>query len=326
MAGKNALIIAQGDETFVSLTTQGYHIIEAKNSVEALRSILRIKPDLVVAPVDAPLLNGLALAGLLKLLHVFLPIIFIGDQPESGDFDYLEDAVIFVKEVEIETMLEEAVEKLAAMEVREEEEFEITLRGREWTDLTAGASKKKILLIEDSTWLKGECMSSLDNQDSYQLFSAGDGLEGLAKLFILQPDLIIADLTMEGLDGLVLAEILFILNLPIPIVMLTTDLNHHLAGRKNPLGSVMGVILKQDLSDQEVFVKKIEQFLLLAAETKKVRVELYKQDDPKFLSILEETFLLSGQGLCTSRTENQNSSHVPQALKGQKGFAQYISL
>ena len=107
MAGKNALIIAQGDETFVSLTTQGYHIIEAKNSVEALRSILRIKPDLVVAPVDAPLLNGLALAGLLKLLHVFLPIIFIGDQPESGDIDYLEDAVIFVKETEIETKLEE---------------------------------------------------------------------------------------------------------------------------------------------------------------------------------------------------------------------------
>ncbi|MDX2469671.1 MAG: response regulator [SAR324 cluster bacterium] len=326
MNDKNALIVGQDDEAFVSLTTQGYHILEVKNSLEALRSILRITPDLIVAPVEAPLLNGLALAGLLKLLQVKVPIVFIGSNPGAEEVALLGDAVAFVEKRDIEEKLELEVTRLMILEVPCEQEFEITLRGREWMDLTSREVKKKILLIEDSTWLKGTCMASLDEQDSYQLFSAKDGMEGLAKLFILQPDLIIADLHMEELDGLVLAEILFLLNLAIPIVLLTTDLNHHLTGRKNPLGSVMGVILKQDLQNQAVFIKKVEQFLLMAAESRAVRGELYKQGDPDFLSILEETFLLKGQGLCASCREDQNSPKMPLTLKEQMGFAQYISL
>ena len=69
------------------------------------------------------------------------------------------------------------------------------------------SEKASILLIDDETGIRALLSNALTTQ-GYQCQEASDGLTGLALLQVMQPDLVLLDITMPGLDGLaVLKEI-----------------------------------------------------------------------------------------------------------------------
>lgn len=81
--------------------------------------------------------------------------------------------------------------------------------------------KIRILLVEDNDELREFLTVKFD--DSYQIATAKDGLEGLEKVNDLQPDLVLSDIMMPGMDGIELLE--QIKNNPetshIPVILLT---------------------------------------------------------------------------------------------------------
>lgn len=58
----------------------------------------------------------------------------------------------------------------------------------------------KILIIEDEIKLR-ETVSELLSLSGYEVYEANDGLEGLEKVNLTNPDLIICDVMMTKLDG-----------------------------------------------------------------------------------------------------------------------------
>ena len=87
----------------------------------------------------------------------------------------------------------------------------------------AEIAKKKILLIDDSkTTLKAE--KTLLAQQPYELITARDGEEGMAKAMAESPDLILLDIVMPKMDGFEVCERLKASEKTraIPIIMVTT--------------------------------------------------------------------------------------------------------
>ena len=88
--------------------------------------------------------------------------------------------------------------------------------------------KKKVLLVDDSaTVLMMEQMVLA--KGPYQIITARDGLEGIAKAKSEQPDVILLDVVMPNLDGLSACAALRsdAATAHIPIVMVTTRGEEH---------------------------------------------------------------------------------------------------
>ena len=78
---------------------------------------------------------------------------------------------------------------------------------------------KKILIIEDELALQ-ETLSYNLEREGYQVTVEGDGIQGLSAAKELNPDLILMDLMLPGLDGLEITRILR-QKMNVPIIMLT---------------------------------------------------------------------------------------------------------
>ncbi|MBI5957911.1 MAG: response regulator [Chloroflexi bacterium] len=81
---------------------------------------------------------------------------------------------------------------------------------------------KTILLIDDEAELRENLAEILAFED-YQVFEAKDGFEGFEKAQTLQPDLILCDIAMPGIDGFELLKRLrhTASTATIPIIMVT---------------------------------------------------------------------------------------------------------
>jgi len=93
------------------------------------------------------------------------------------------------------------------------------------TDTTALANPKEqsILIIEDNTDLLGYLADKLGA--NYEVFTADNGVQGLAEAFEKVPDLIISDVVLPGMSGKVITENLKtdIRTSHIPVILLTAQ-------------------------------------------------------------------------------------------------------
>ncbi|MBC8507314.1 MAG: response regulator transcription factor [Chloroflexi bacterium] len=78
---------------------------------------------------------------------------------------------------------------------------------------------KKILIVEDEPALQ-ETLSYNLKREGYQVAVVGDGIKGLAVAQEMEPDLIVLDLMLPGMDGLEITRTLR-QKMNIPIIMLT---------------------------------------------------------------------------------------------------------
>jgi len=89
----------------------------------------------------------------------------------------------------------------------------------EQLDTTPAPQQKSILLIEDDETLIQTLTYNLE-REGYTIFAARDGLTGLELARAEQPDLLIVDLMLPGLDGLSVCRILR-REMDLPIIILT---------------------------------------------------------------------------------------------------------
>lgn len=96
--------------------------------------------------------------------------------------------------------------------------------------------KQKILIIEDEE-REAKALSALLKTENYLTRSVSDGEQGLRELALFQPDLVLLDLNLPGMDGFsVCRELRRTSDLPVIIV----------SGRKDPFDRVMGLELGAD--------------------------------------------------------------------------------
>lgn len=82
-------------------------------------------------------------------------------------------------------------------------------------------SKGVILLVEDETNLR-ELVKARLEQNGYQVLTAADGYEALARVRENSPDLLILDLMIPKMDGYTVCRMLrFSRSEPLPIIMFT---------------------------------------------------------------------------------------------------------
>ncbi|GMQ60497.1 protein-glutamate O-methylesterase CheB [Vallitalea sediminicola] len=86
-----------------------------------------------------------------------------------------------------------------------------------------GIMKKKILVIDDSAFMR-RVISDIIKSDSRceVIGTAKNGKEGLAKIEELKPDVITLDIEMPIMNGLQMLEQLKVLNLNVPVIVMST--------------------------------------------------------------------------------------------------------
>jgi CheY-like chemotaxis protein len=113
------------------------------------------------------------------------------------------------------------------------------------------AGKKKILVVDDDP-VSLELMEAILLPNGYSVVTASDGRQGLEKAVSQQPDIILLDIMMPGMDGYStltkIKETRAVSN--IPVIMLTAvgfELNKELATRLGASGYITKPVDLQEL-------------------------------------------------------------------------------
>ncbi len=139
---------------------------------------------------------------------------------------------------------------------------------------------KKIVLIEDNTDVR-ETTADILELAHYEVFTAESGKEGIEKAVQFQPDLIICDIMMPGLDGYAVLHILSKKpeTASIPFIFLTAK------SEKADLRKGM------NLGADDYLTKPFEEMELLhAVESRLQKNELLKKEFSKGISGLDEFY------------------------------------
>lgn len=67
-------------------------------------------------------------------------------------------------------------------------------------DCIPGTPRTRIMLVDDSSTIR-RCAEILLTQAGYEVFTAHDGFDALAKIYDFRPDLILIDVLMPRLNG-----------------------------------------------------------------------------------------------------------------------------
>jgi CheY-like chemotaxis protein len=112
-------------------------------------------------------------------------------------------------------------------------------------DHAPSVQPRRVLVIDDSSLIRGAVTLALGSVDGWEVLTAASGEEGLERAGVDQPDAVLLDVVMPGLDGVAVAERLA--RSPntreIPVVMLTAGESPQERERLERL-SVAGVIHK----------------------------------------------------------------------------------
>jgi DNA-binding NtrC family response regulator len=81
-------------------------------------------------------------------------------------------------------------------------------------------SKAKILVVDDEPSAR-TALAELLRQEGYEIETAGDGFKALGRMDEFEPDLVLTDLNMPGIDGVELLRKVKAANAELPVVLMT---------------------------------------------------------------------------------------------------------
>ncbi|MGB3341040.1 MAG: response regulator [bacterium] len=196
------------------LKQAGYDVILAENGKKGLESTKKEKPDLIICNVALPDINGFSVCRTLKEdpLYSVIPIILLSDIGVSPD-NYVEN---IAKGHKADCYLTKPVDSNKILDTIND-----LLSKAKSTTKQERANPKILLVDDDPDFLEATRQILTANQ--YDVITAEDGDEGIAKAKYEKPDLILLDVIMPGKDGFTVCyEMRKIAQTrPIPIIMLT---------------------------------------------------------------------------------------------------------
>jgi CheY-like chemotaxis protein len=271
--GKNVIAINQSKEMLNLLFDLDYKIMEVKDCIEGVRQTIRFKPDLVVAEINSPGLNGFSMARILETLMVHIPLILTASDVKyekySASFDNVNGFLLNPgkgsgqSRDKIRSDFEAIVFNLDNF-VLSSAEFSYSFRQHEWANLLGKSNKKRILIVEDDESFLKLMLKKMDSFNRFDLFSAGGGLEGVFKALLVEPHLIITDINMPHLDGMAMSQLFFILNKPFPIVFLTAMEGKAIQQKAKKAHGAVGILKKEIARNKSVLLEEIEAHLTKA--------------------------------------------------------------
>lgn len=198
----------------IILEQAGYEAILAQDGKKGLASVKKESPDLIILDIMLPDINGFSVCRGLKEdpNYSSIPIILLGDIGASPD-SYVKNIAkehkadcYLPKPVDSKKMLEAINDLLARTKPKPREE----------------RARVKILLVDDDPDFL-EATRQILVANKYEVVTAKDGDEGIAKAKYESPDLILLDVIMPGKDGFTVCYELrkIAQTRPIPIVILT---------------------------------------------------------------------------------------------------------
>ncbi len=296
-SGKNIITIKQTVEMQEVLYALNYKTMQAEDCIEGIRKTIRYIPDMIISDIDVPNLNGLSMARILSMLQINVPIVLTSfvdkfrEQSLSNDnvLGFLLNSTTRTDEDKKNLRLNfETIIKSEAELKLEVPKYTYRFRQHEWANLLGISKRKKVLVIEDNPSMKTLIMRRLDASGKYDLYSAEDGLEGLCKALLINPDLIITDIRMPTLDGMAMSQIFYIINKPFPLVFLTIVDDESSRSKAKKVAGVLGYMHKKVLKDGSDFVKEVENYIEMAEELKLSREEIYQKGEGEELGKAKE--------------------------------------
>ena len=289
------------------------------DGIAGIRMVMAIKPDFLVLKLELPHLNGINLAKILDLLEISMPIVFVSESSRYRErvLEFRQAVAYFTEEEFASGCTDDLLERIAehraghrnarrAQTANGKEAQRgghgITLDDHDWVNMLSIRGRKRILIVEDSEMILRFILSVLEKPEDYEIYTAQNGLEGLHKAAILDPDLILTDIQMPQLDGLSMAQILYILGKPCPLVFITAHDDDELLTRARKLDGVLGYMLKSRLKDIAAFTKEVQAFLQTAEVLRETSEKSYRQGSL-------ETLLQTGldQGVLREELQEENT-------------------
>jgi len=271
-----------------TLKTLGFDVQHVTGGIEGLRKIITSMPDIALMDVDQADLSGIGLARTLELLRIPVPVIFTAKNEEKmKEARALKNCADFFVGENFDNM-DEAYFKRVCKQGKEkqeqtDEDMAQLISPCEWAHLMAPSGRKRILVVEDDPISRKLLTLLLHDPAEMEIFTAENGLIGLFKAMLVKPDLILSDLAMPEVDGLTMAQIMYLLGKPFPIVFLTATSDGAMVKKTENLKSVIGYVVKGDMGNKVLLLRTIRQFITTAIKSADESAMEYQHASPETL-------------------------------------------
>lgn len=203
-SGKTLLLVEDSESQIIQLTdilrNEGYTIQVARNGREALDSIKKVIPDAMILDLQMPDVDGFEVLREIRNLRETksIPVLILTAKHIT------KSELSFLKENHIYQLIQKGavnrndllayVKNLMVHKVKSIPDHVKPKKTQRNKD-----EKPTILVIEDNTDNLITLKALLE--DRFIISSAVDGMEGLEKAVLVNPDLILLDISLPGMDG-----------------------------------------------------------------------------------------------------------------------------
>lgn len=194
---------------------KSYRVFEAQNGVEALRIVREHRPDLVVADLTMPEMDGFSLLEHLRgdPETASIPVMVISAKNLTDrDHEFLaahSDSVWTKGSFDTRSLVDHVVRTLgdtpldpSPSQLRRPEGLAEHYR----TQLTANAPLRTVVVIDDNPDDLRLMRRYLESSREYRVIAADSGRSGLKAIYEHHPELIVLDLMMPDMDGFSVLE------------------------------------------------------------------------------------------------------------------------
>ncbi|HIA68105.1 TPA: response regulator [Candidatus Poribacteria bacterium] len=163
----------------------GFKLIHAMDGVEGLQKAVEYMPDLIISDLDMPNMNGYEMCQEIKQRNATqdIPVVILSVRGTGLDIDKGFD-------VGANDFLTKPVDEAELIS-----RINLTLAPKGESSL-----REKILVVDDSALVRNMMKQGL-SQQGFEILTASDGHEGYDAAVEHEPDLIITDFNMPGMDG-----------------------------------------------------------------------------------------------------------------------------
>lgn len=268
------------------LKIKKFQILKANNGVEGIRAVLRYHPDALVINGDMEYLNGVQMVKLLGAIGLNFPTLIVTKSEIPGEQILAASKSLFQCPTDrVESDLSPLFDELLIKHKKSYRDISYSLSQGEFMGLLARSDRKRILVVADPS-LRKILSNELNLSGLYELYFACNGEDALYKSVFFQPDLILSEIDFQEGNGIQLAQNLYILGHPFPIIFISERNDMETITRIKKIDGIQGYFLKNEVvNNLKLLHQRLEDVFNLSGEEKERLRESYRVMEPEKLQI-----------------------------------------